>query len=102
MARRGKRRQPKPSIVGKTTEGVSVIDGTWVFFLGDAQGMSLCDVLDFCYDNECMVDWVGYIRAARKHGWDDKTIIPRVREASTDVYGRDWFSSWLEIYESVM
>jgi hypothetical protein len=97
----GRRKQgPEPTIVGQTTEGRPVIDGEWVFYMSDTRGVHLTDILVFLDEKGFSVGWPGYLELAKKQGWKEKTILTRLRDSITDVFGGAYFDGWMTSYEN--
>lgn len=100
MGRRRKKAPMEPRIVGKTTAGQPVVAGEWVFYMADTEGIHLTDLLTFLDDQGITVDWPGYLTAAKKQGWKDSTVLSRVRESLTDVYGGAHLTAWLSRWDN--
>jgi hypothetical protein len=42
------------------------------------------------------IDWIGFYEDAKKTGWNDKTILNRIKYALIDVYDKDYAEIVLE------
>jgi hypothetical protein len=56
-------------------------------------GLDLELVLIQLDQNNCVVDWVGYLKSAMIEGWTISTIIKKIRFPIMEVYGSDY---WIE------
>ena len=76
------------NIVGKTEDGKTVVNG--FFKMYDTNGMPM-DILLTIMDEKNMVpSWTQFVIDALNAGWKEKTIIHRVSEATTDVFGPEY------------
>lgn len=90
------------TIVGKTEDGKNVVSG--LFRLFDTRGLPL-EVLFYQYQELNMLpSWTHFYEEARSYGWKHKTIIDRLTDSVTDIYGQEFCKKVLErintIYES--
>ena len=65
--------------------GTVILDGATAFGLHDTHGMPMSAIVDIAAENGAVVDADGFIRAAVRHGWKDKTIERAFTEAQDAV-----------------
>jgi len=76
----------KVKIIGKSpTDGKLIVEG--IFKLFDTTGMPLFMVFECCEQNNWLPSWISFYEEAKSSGWQHKTIINRLEEALSDVYG---------------
>lgn len=80
--------------IGETEEGETVIYGLDVFKFVTSQGVDLTTVLDFLKSNNCVVDWLGFSKAAILEGWIIFNLLKRISHPIIDVYGERY---WVEV-----
>ena len=80
-------KKPRFTTAGVTTDGKPVWSGRDVFFNHDTCGFSVADFLCIAGDG-AVVDWVGFYDAAHEHGWQQGTILARLRENIVDSVGK--------------
>lgn len=61
-----------------------IVSGKFVFELKDTNGLPLAMTFIECEAQGAMIDWVGFIEAARAHGWWDYQTLDMISEAFTD------------------
>jgi hypothetical protein len=76
------------SHAGKTTEGLSVLDG--VGYACFSRGVPLEIVLEYFKSKNLVVDWCDYIDTAIKDGHSHRTIYAKIQSAVSEVYGRKY------------
>lgn len=67
-----------------TTDGKMVIPGEMIFRLADQDGFPIWASLDEAAKWDAVIDWTGYIKAAREAGWWDFQTIDKIIEAVHD------------------
>lgn len=75
-------------IIGKTTDGRSVVKGIFKFF--DTTGIPLFIIFDLCEQHNWIPSWINFYQEASGRGWTHKTIINRLKDGITDVYGTEF------------
>ena len=70
--------------IGVAEDGLSVILGEDVFRLKDEIGLPLSVCFAEFEKRGMMIDWIGFINAARKSGWWDFQAIEAIEEAFAD------------------
>lgn len=75
-------------VIGKTTDGKWVVKG--VFKLFDTTGIPLFMLFDLCEQSNYLPSWIEFYNDAVNGQWKHKTIINRLEEAITDVYGKEY------------
>lgn len=50
-------------------------------------------------EKNLVVDWPDFIEDAFRHGWKEKTLRSRLREAIPDVYGPDFYKGWKVLFD---
>ena len=55
----------------------------------ESQGIPLQAFLQHCVDTGSVPDWIGYAEDALAMRWNLSTVLSRIAEAVSDVYGRD-------------
>lgn len=73
------------NIVGRTEDGRAVVDG--IFHLYASEGMPLTVLFMMCYERGFQPCWRAFAEDARANGWSIKTIVTRLTEPLTDVWG---------------
>lgn len=72
------------SLAGFTVSGAPVVEGAFVFELANTLGLPLEFSLAKIFEKNMVVDWLGYVIAARKSGWIDRRIFVTVTTALVD------------------
>lgn len=102
MGGRTKNITPQYCSVGRTEDGASVIAGDFVFFLIEARGIHLGDLLETLREKNEVVDWIGFIEESQKRAsWPRRAVLRHCKEALTDVYGRDHFDEWYDRFKMI-
>ena len=78
----------KVRIIGKTTDGKSVVTGIFKFF--DTTGIPLFVLFELCEQNNWLPSWIHFYEDGKKQGWEHKTIINRLQEGLSDCYGKEF------------
>lgn len=76
-----------------TTDGKDVVDGIFTFV--GTHGIPLEVVLANLKEANIVIDWMDYIRAARKDGHNLDTIYNKISMAIGDVYGPKYKEQFL-------
>jgi hypothetical protein len=74
-------------VIGKTEEEKIVINGLDVYKMTTSVGLDLELVLIKLEQNNCIVDWISYIKSAMIEKWPIKTIITKIRFPIIEAYG---------------
>ena len=72
-----------------------------VFKHTEALGIPLEIILMKLEEKNVVVDWVDFCQSAIEHGWNQKTIIDKIRYNVVDVYGRKYCDSIIERLELI-
>lgn len=91
------KKKNNPQQVGVTPENVRVIDGVFRWF--DTNGTPLDIIFDMCREKNLMPSWTHFYSDARKQGWSHETIINRLRDNISDVWGKEFSDNVLERVE---
>jgi hypothetical protein len=76
------------TVVGVTTDRHAVVSG--LFKLFDTSGLPLDTIFLLCVEKGFMPSWIDFYAEARMSGWAHKTIINRLSNSISDVYGNDF------------
>lgn len=74
----------------KPREGHKVVSGLVHFY--NSVGLPLQDILQYCVENNYQPSWIHFYVEATQIGWNEKTIMSRLREAITDIYGIQYWN----------
>ncbi len=64
------------------------MDGAEIFKMKDTHGLPFSISFEQCENRGLMIDWIGLLNAARKHGWWDFQTIEQIEEGFHD--SRAW------------
>lgn len=85
---KSKRKKSTLTIVGKTVDGKFVVQGLFPL-MSSILGLPLDILLEDLKNNNMVVDWIEFYESSKKHGWKDKTILNRISEGATKIYGEN-------------
>ena len=68
----------------RTVDGKPLFDGALLFSLKATHGLPLDFAVGRIFDEDFAVDWVEFVKAARRNGWLDAQIFDAVRYALLD------------------
>ena len=74
--------------IGKTTDGKVVVSG--LFELFSTHGLPLADVFFLCRENGQIPNWIEFYKEVQAGGWSHKTIINRLSDSISDIYGKEF------------
>lgn len=80
--------------VGITPENKKVVNG--VFDIFATQGLPLDVVFDLLAQRNCIPSWTHFYDDAIKQGWKHETIVNRLRDNISDVWGKEFSDNVLE------
>lgn len=67
--------------------------------MSDTKGIHLSNILDHLKNEGKLVSWPGYFKAAERQGWKEKTVLSRLHESISEIYGSDWYDGWKQSYD---
>ena len=77
--------------IGETPEKVRVISGLDVYKMTSSVGLDLELVLTQLQQENCVVDWIGYVKSATIEHWLIQSIITKIKFPITEAYGRPFW-----------
>lgn len=81
----------KFKIVGKTSQGITILNGGDVFRFVETYGLPLAMVCEKLKERNFMPSWFQYKKRGLKVGWNLETIKRTIEEAIVENYGE---GSW--------
>lgn len=74
------------TIIGKTSDDRSIIDGVWKIF--ETHGIPLDIIFTMCIDKNVMPDWIVLYKQMKRSGMSHDRIVSKLDESISDSYGK--------------
>ncbi|HUX61328.1 MAG TPA: hypothetical protein VMV32_08440 [Ignavibacteriaceae bacterium] len=74
--------------VGTTADNLKVCTGVFKFY--DTYGIPLDTLFDLCKNENIMPSWLDFYNDAIENKWKYETIITRLSDSISDVWGKDY------------
>lgn len=83
--------------------GASILGPRGIFKLVDTKGFSLEILLLELRDKNLLMDWGDFIMDAKKHGWTNKTIRKKIKDAVRNAFGQQYMDDgFTKVFDEFM